>query len=185
MIHPVETANTIPSSLDGFARDVVATARLALVGSTGALRARIQATGTGRLLVGQLLLATILGLQTLDPRKMVGYPVLIGALSLVWTLLYALVTDLERPRVPAILSSVLGTSYVLWPAAVPLVGPWLLQTLILAWPFVLARVLAAELERKPGPVLRDLILPPFILWLTLQAMLWIVGRAFFDMEISV
>lgn len=177
-------SETIPSPLDGFLREYLGTARLALVGTTGALRARIASVPAGRLLAGQLLMAFVLGVQTFDPRKALGYPVLLGSLTLIWALLFAFVAELGRDRMPSLYAAFLGTSYILMPAVVPLAGPWFLQALLLGWPFVLARVLAAELDRPPGRILRDLVLPPLILWLTLQAILWIVGRAFSPMEIS-
>lgn len=177
-------SETIPSPLDGFLRELLGTARLALVGTTGALRARIAAIPVGRLLGGQLLMAFALGVQTFDVRKAFGYPVLLGSLTLIWALLFAFVSELGRDRMPALYTAFLGTSYVLMPAVVPIAGPWFLQALLLGWPFVLARVLAVELERPPGRVLRDLVIPPLVLWFTLQAVLWIVGRAFSPMEFS-
>ncbi len=180
----METTNTITSEPDAFIRELLVTARTVLVGPTEAVRERLDAIPAVRLLGAQFILAFALGIQTFDPRKMIGYPVFLGALTLIWVLLFALVSELKRDQLPALYAYFLGTSLFLLPAVVPLVGPWFLQALVLGWPFVLARVLAAHLGRPPGKVLLDLILPPLILWLTIQAALWIVGRAFFSLEIS-
>lgn len=170
--------------MDVFFREMMSTARLVIVGRSQAIVDRLIKTPLGLLLAWEVLLGVVLGLLSFDLRRLIGYPILLSGLTVLWALLFALVSELRREQMHDLYALFLGSSLFLLPAVVPLVGPFILQGLIIGWPFLLARLLASHLCWKPGKVFVNLILPPLILCATLQGILWIVGRAFLSVNLS-
>jgi hypothetical protein len=169
--------------MDLFIRELLATARTALFGRTPDAVRRLREMKLERLLLFEAAIAFVIAVQAAIASGnfllAIGIPVSLLAFTILWSFLFAVAAELERKQMPTIYALFLSSSTILLPAIVPVVGPFLLQSLLLAWPFLLARLLANALNDLPGRVFLQLVLPPAGLWLIAQFILFIAGKVLF------
>ncbi len=169
--------------MNRFFKELLLTARVVSLGRTDDAVARILSIRRERLLGFEAAMAFVigifLGVQSLSPLKFLGTPLFLVGITLIGAYLFAAFGEIAREQMLDIHSLFLGSSLFLLPGIIPLVGPVLMQALLVGWPFVLARFLARYLGRPPGRVFLQLCLPPALLWLILQLVFVVVGRVLF------
>jgi hypothetical protein len=169
--------------MDAFVKDLLGTTRTVLFGRTADAVKRLLEIPLERLLLFEAAIAFLIAIQAAVASGnfllAIGIPVSLLAATILWSYLFAVAAELERKQMPEIHALFLSSSTVLLPGVVPIIGPFLLQALFLAWPFLLGRLLANLLNDLPGRVFLQLVLPPVGLWMIAQFILFIAGKALF------
>ena len=161
-----------------YLKEFLFTARAVLFGRTRDACAILDRVKPEKLMAFQLVIGFCIGLQTLHPLRVFGFPLFLTGMTILWLFLYAAMIESKREDMTTLYRYFFGSSLFLLPGVIPIVGPKLLEILILGWPCVLSRFIAHGFEQKPGRIFCHLTLPVIGLYATLQIVLLIVGNIF-------
>lgn len=176
--------------MNQFFLDLIRLYRIVTVGRSESAVAVIRRISLERLMLGEALMGFLIGLNLLitqdsaraiptlmflSPWHLFSFPVFLLAVTLIWCYAFLFLAGItaDRNRYHALF---FGSSLFLAPAVIPLLGAAIFPILLLGWPFVLGRFLAAESGVKPGRVLMYLVAPPVFVWVVLRLVFIVIGR---------
>lgn len=176
--------------MNQFFLDLFQLYRLVAVGRSERAVAMIRRISLERLMLGEALLGFLVGLNLLitqdsaraipslvflSPWQLFFFPVFLLGITLIWSFTFLILAGITADR-NLYHALFFGSSLFLVPAVVPLLGAAIFPILLLGWPFVLARFLAAASGVKPGRVLLYLVAPPVFVWVVVHLIFIIIGR---------
>lgn len=172
--------------VDALIKDFLSTFRAVLFGTSAAawkhLAARRAETLMGYQAAIGVMIGMVLGIESGQPLRVIGIPLLLAGVTIVWILVFAVMMEVSREQMGVLYRCFFGSSMLLLPGIVPIVGPPLLAILFIGWPCILTRLLAVALDRKPGRIFINLIGPMIAVVVLLKVSLSLAGNVFSDIR---
>lgn len=164
--------------MESYLKEFLFTTRAVILGRTDEICERLSRMKPEKLMAYEAAIGLLVGIQTLSPLRTIGFPVFLTGMTIIWIFLYAAMIEARRAEMMTLYRCFFGSSLILAPGVVPIVGPKLFELLLLGWPCVLARLIAHATNEKPGRIFLHLAAPVLGLFVTLKIVLLLAGNIF-------